>query len=133
MPGYVGVRMGSGLVSMIAAATTYALFQLTGTQLVIIRKIGVFNHQGANVTVQIGYDTLAAVWTPVRPDILCLAGMDNVLEEAGLPICGNTPRGFQINTTAVVGFAGAIAARTSAAAAVPADVEIEIEFELIGS
>ena len=133
MPAYVGHRLGSNLVSITVAATTTALFTLSGTQRAIIRKIRGFNHQLANVTLQIGYDTLGGVWTPVMPDILLLAGMDNVIPEAELPVCGNTPEGFQPDTTPVTGFAGAIAAQASAAGAAPNDIEVEIEIEIIGS
>jgi len=131
---YEGYKLSSNLVSIVAATTTTALFTLGGTQRAIIRKVRAFNHQGANITLQLGYDTNAAigVWTPVMPDILCLAGMDMAIEENDLPVCGNTPHGFQIDTTANVGFAGVIAAQASAAGAAPNDIEVIIELEIIG-
>lgn len=128
-----GKRLTSNLVEVVAAATTTALFTLTGTQRAIVRKIRVMNNQGANIMLQLGYDTLAAAWTPVMPDIMCLAGVDNVIPEAELPICGNTPQGFQIDTTLVTGFAGVIAVQSDAAGAAPNAVEVIIELELIGS
>ncbi len=125
-----GVRKSSGLISVVAATTTTAIWTLTGLRRAVVRKLRVFNHQAANITLQLGYDTLAAAWTPVMPDFFCIAGMDNNWQEIELPNSGNTPQGFQIDTTAVTGFAGVIACQASAAGAAPLDIEVQVELEI---
>jgi len=128
-----GRRVSSPLISVVAAATTTAVYTLTGTQLGIIRKIMWFTNQAGNPTLQVGYTTLAAVWTPVMPDIYMLTGIDGELDEANLPVAGNTIQGFQIDATLVTGFAGIIAVRASAAGAAPNDVRVRVEIEIFGS
>jgi hypothetical protein len=123
------VRVAGPLASITVAATTTALYTISLGRRAIIRKIRWFNHGGANAILQIGYDTLAAAWTPVMPDILMVALMDGVMTEDELIIAGNTPEGFFRDTTALTGFAGVIAAQSNIAAVAPNDVEVQIEVD----
>lgn len=123
------VRISGGLRSIVAATTSTALHTISTGLTAVIRKIIVRNHQGANIDLQIGYDTLAAVFTVVLPDLLCLAGMENIWTEDDIPIMGNYPQGFKADTTPVTGNTGIIVGQASAAAAAPADIEVIIEVE----
>lgn len=125
-----GIRITGGLASITVAATTTTLHTISTGKRAIIKKIRVNNRQGANVNLTIGYNTLAAVWTPVMPNLVCMPG-ENSWSETDLPICGNTPEGFQADSTAVTGFGGNIAARASAAAVSPNDIQVQIEVEEI--
>lgn len=128
----IGIRQSGPLVSIVAAATDAILFILgTATaQRAIIRKIMVMNHQAAPITLQIGFTTLGAVFTPVLPDLYCINGIESSWTEEELPICGNTPEGFQADATAVTGTLGNIIAQASAAGAIPLDIEVRIEVEV---
>ena len=124
-------RYTSGLISIVAAATTTALFTCTGNAIYIVRKVMCRNNQGANIQLVLGYDNLAVAWVPVMPSLTCLTGLDNEWVEAELPVAGNTVQGWTIDATPLTGWAGVIAARVSAAAAIPNDVQVTIEVEEI--
>lgn len=124
-----GVRLSSGLVSIVAAATSTVLWILSAGKKAVVKKLIVHNHQGAAVTLQIGHLTLGGAFTPDVVDFYCLAGIDNVWTEFELPIFGNTREGFCADTTPVTGTLGNIIAQASAAGADPADVEVCIEVE----
>lgn len=125
------LRITGGLVSCVAAATTYTLHTLSTGKRAIVRKISAFNHQAVAVRLQIGYLTLGAVFTPCLPDIYLVTGMDLRLTEDEIPVCGNSPEGFIADTTAVTGTLGNISCQVSAAAAAPADIEVQVEVEEI--
>lgn len=127
-----GIRLGSGLISVVAAATTTRLFTLgtVSTKKAIIRKIFWHNRTGGNGTLSIGYLTLGAVFTPVLPLILMLNGIDGQLEEVDIPITGNTVEGFCAERTLVTGSLGNIDCQTSVGGAAPADVLVSIEVEV---
>lgn len=123
------VTAGSTYVTITAAATTTPLHTISAGRRCIVRKIRWHNLGVANVGLQIGYDTnaVAPVWTPVLPNILMLAGIDGELTEDQIPIVGNDPEGFFVDTTITTGFAGVIAARITAAVAAGVQVSIEVE------
>jgi hypothetical protein len=131
MPKHRAVRITGGLVSCVAAATSYTLHTLSLNKRAQIKKLRAFNHQPGNVRLTIGYLTNAAlpVFTPVMPDILLIAGMDFAVPESELPVCGNTPEGFAADTTATTGTLGDIVCQVSAAGAAPSDVEVQVEVE----
>lgn len=124
--------LGSPLRSITVAATSTLLFTLPTSHrcVAIVRKVMFFNHQAANVTLQIGYVTAAAAFTVVLPDILMLAGMGDTITADQLPIAGNNIFGFADDNTAVTGTTGDIYAQASAAAAAPNDIEVAIEVEI---
>ena len=123
-------RFSTGLISIVAAATTTLCWTLGTNKTARIVKLVVRNRAGANIDLTIGYTTLGAVWTPVAPNFQCLAGGGpDIWTELELPPMGNTPFGFQADTTAVTGTAGNIQVRSSAAAAAPADVQVMMEIE----
>jgi len=122
-------RISGGLRNVVAAATTTALHTISAGKTARIKKIHAFNGQPANVTLELGYDNLAAAWTPVLPRYNLIAGMDTELGEDQIPMAGNTPDGFHVDVTAVTGFAGVIAARASAAGAGVLGVQVVIEVE----
>lgn len=126
----MGTKITGGLVSIVAAATSTTLHTLSLNKRAKIKKIRANNRTGAIVTLQIGYDTNAGapVFTPVMPDLSLLPG-ENWYEEGELPVCGNTPEGFQADTTVTTGTLGNIIGQASAAAAAPADVQVQIEVE----
>lgn len=122
-------RISGGLRNIVAAATTTALHTISAGRTARIKKLHAFNGQLANVTLEIGYDNLAAAWTPVLPRYALITGMDFTLGEDEIPMCGNSPDGFHVDTTALTGFAGVISARASAAGAGVLAVSVEIEVE----
>lgn len=134
IPWFPALRVGSNRVSVTVAATTTALATLTGTMKAVIRKLRVYHARVGNIMLELGYATnaFAPVWTPVLPAFLCLTGIDNDWTELELPVAGNTPFGFQIDTTPNTGFAGVIACQASAAGVAPNNILVSIEFEAIG-
>lgn len=122
-------RISGGLRAITVAATTTALHTISTGKTARIKKIMAYSRQGANVTLEIGYDTLGAVWTPVMPPITLVPNLDVGLSEADIPIAGNTPDGFHADATLVTGFAGVIAARASAAGVAPNHISVVIEVE----
>lgn len=127
-----GIRVSGPLVSIVAAATSTIVYTLgtTRPERVIIRKVLIFNRQAATILLSIGFDTVAAVFTQVLPQLSAVANIPVTYNEDDLPICGNTPEGFQADTAAVTGTLGNIVAQASAAAAAPANVLIRVEVEI---
>ena len=122
----VKIRLQSGLISIVVAATSTLGFTANGKK-VVIKKVYWRNRSGANANLTIGYTTLAAAWVPVFPDIQMINGVDGGMEEEELPIMGNTPEGFIPDTTPVTGTLGDIILRSSVAGAAPADVQVTME------
>ena len=127
----MSVRISGGLVSIVAAATSTVVHTLSLNKRAVVKKLRVFNHQANPITLQLGHLTLGAVFTPDTPDFLCPAGIDSFWEEDELPIFGNTPEGFKSDATPVTGTLGNVIAQASAAAAVPNDIEVQVEVEEI--
>lgn len=102
-------------------------------KLAIIRKIMWHNRTAGNGNLVIGFGDRTVAGSLFRrrfPLILMLAGIDGELDEANIPISGNTPRGFILDTTPVTGTTGAILVGTDAAGvavATPVEVTMEIE------
>lgn len=120
-------------VSIVAAATSYIAFLMPTNGRVILRKLHWINRTGANGFLRVGYLTNAAipVFTQVLPDILVLNGIDGMLNGDELPMCGNTPAGFEAETTANVGTTGDIVLQASVGAAAPTDLIVAGEVEVI--
>lgn len=102
-------------------------------KLAIIRKVMWRNRTGANGNLVIGFGDrtpAGSLFNRRYPLILMLAGIDGELGEADLPISGNTPRGFILDTTIPTGTTGAILVGTDIAGvalATPVEVTMEIE------
>lgn len=138
----MGVRLSSGLISIIAAgvvapSNASTLWLLSPGKRAIIKKIMWINRTGGGGFLRIGYDDRVAPvagpnFTQVLPDILMVAGVDGAMREEDLPICGNTREGFAVDTTANTGTVGNIMAESSVGGAAPNDVMVEIEVEEIG-
>lgn len=126
-----GIRLQSGLISIVAAATSTTGFILPLGKRAIIKKIHWRNRSGSNADLTIGYTNLAAAFVAIFPNILMVNGVDDGFEEGELPIMGNTPEGFMANTTALTGTLGNIILCSSVAGAAPADVQITLEVEVL--
>ena len=128
----VGIRLGTGQVSVVAAATTTVLHPLSAGKRAVIKKICWMNRAAAgNTELQIGYLTVGAVFTQVLPDIQMIANIDGQVGEEDLPSVGNGPEGFAADTTLVTGTLGNIVCQCVAAGAAPNDVLVALEVEEI--
>lgn len=138
----MGIRISGPLVSLTAigagiggavtnAATAHTLS--TGKR-AVIKKIMWRNNSLTNGFLLVGYGdrTVAgSLFRQVLPSILMLAGIDGEMSELDIPNGGNTPEGFQTDTTAVTGTVGNILVETDAAGvgAIPANVQVKIEVD----
>lgn len=124
-------RIGSPMISIVAAATTTPVFTCQANKLYLIRKIICTNNQGAPIQLIFGYTNLAAAWVQVSLPFIAINALDNTWIEDEIPVFGNYQTGWQVDTTALTGWAGIIACRSSAAAAAPNNVLVQIELEEI--
>jgi len=113
-----GVRLGSGFVDILVAATSYTAWTLSTGKSAVIKKVHWFNNTGAGGFLQIGFTTLGAAWTPLM-EILMVNGVDGELREDDLPIFGNSPQGFVSDTTLVTGTLGNIIVRGTVGGVTP--------------
>ena len=141
-----GVRLSTGLVQLTAVgngdgiaigATAFTLFTLptqrAGTR-AVIRKLAFRNQSGGNGNLLIGYADLTAPGAGALfvliGAVYMINGIADFMTEAELPIFGNTPQGFQADTTPVTGTLGNIIVETDclgAAVLTPVGVIAEIE------
>ena len=105
--------------SMVAANTTYTLYQISPGNKARIKKIIVTNRTGANGYLRLGY----GAFTQVFPDILIINGVDLELTEDDLPEYWWRETGS--STTDIV-------AQSSVGAASPTDVQVFVEVEEVG-
>lgn len=148
----MGTRVSSGLISLIATgagdggaiANAVALLTMPTVRpmKLVIRKLRWRNRSGVAANLLIGYGdrTLAgSLFRQVFPSIWMLAGIDDVLEEGQIPVFGNTPEGFYVDTRPTpavapfVGTIGDILVETDSAVvgAAPGDVQVMAEIELL--
>jgi len=126
----MGIRLGSGRINILVAATSYTAWTPSTGKRAIIRKILWYNNTGAAGYLQIGFLTLAAVFTEVLPRILMVNGAEGAIGEDELPIVGNTREGFYPDTTLVTGTLGLITVQATVGGAIPTcSVAMEIEEE----
>lgn len=119
------VRVSSPIASCIAATTPVTLFTLpydasTG----IIRKVRVWNGQGATVTVDIGYTPTAGSFTKELIPFVCQSAVDVSWTEEELPNYEFPAVASNTSTTV-------IQVQASAAGASPADVRVQVEVGII--
>jgi len=108
-----GVRKASPVASVVAGASGTLVKALPPNRTAEIRKIRIFNHNGAATSVTFGAGLLGAFVGATEP-IPVLNGMDLILTEDQIP-----DTEFTANITA----------SCTVAAAAPANVEIQIETE----
>lgn len=124
----MGIRLTGGIVGILVAATSYTAWTLSTGKRAIIRKVMWYNNTGGNGFLSIGITTLGAVFTEVLPRILMVNGVEGSMDEDQLPIAGNSPEGFQSDTTLVTGTLGNIIVRGTVGGALPTcTVIIEVE------
>lgn len=127
-------RVAGPLVSMVAPLTSYVLYTkgTTTPKKTRLKKIMWCNRAAGNGFLRIGYLTNAGipVFTQVLPDIMMIGGgADGELNQADIPLCGNTPDGFAVDLTAATGSNGNIVAQATVGGAAPADVQVKVEIE----
>lgn len=122
-------RISSGLISIVAPLATTLGLTISPGKRVVIMKLRWINRTGANGFLRIGYNTIPGVFTPVFPDIMLVAGLEDGYAEDELPIMGNGPEGFSADTTPVTGTNGNIQLQATVGGAAPADVQVEMEVE----
>lgn len=108
-----GLRKPSPTALCVAAATPIALYTMPLGRTFVIRKVNVWNGQGAPVEVQIG-SGLGGLFGQLLPSLYAINGMDNEWTEDQLP-----------NTE----FVAAATVQASAAGAAPANVRVTLEVE----
>lgn len=122
----LGVRKANnaGMVDINAALTSTLLHTLpTGIPATAkVRKVLAYNNTGGNVRLRLGYVTLAAAFVQTIPDLLCLAGFENVWTEEDLPNYE-----FRPDTTPVTGTLGDIFGQITACAANEVSVLLELD------
>lgn len=137
----MGDRFSTGLINITAVwagvagaiTNTPVLWTLSAGKRAVIRKLRWRNRTGGagNLIIGFGDRTVAgSLFRQVFPWIMMVNGIDDGLDEDLLPIMGNYPQGFCVDTTAVTGTAGAIRVATDAAGvavATPVEVIAEIE------
>ncbi len=134
-PVVILTAVGAGVGGAVAnAGTAWAASQ--GSKKVKIRKIRFLNLTLAAGYLLVGYGDLTGAGSLFRramPDIYMLAGIpDGERTEDQLPACGNTPDGFQTDTTIPTGTNGNILIETTIAGVgvgTPVHVQIEVEEE----
>lgn len=117
----MGTRLTGGIVGLLVAATSYTAWTLSLGKRAVIRKIMWYNNTGGASVLEVGFLTNAAVpvFTAVLPRILMVNGNDGQIPEDQLPIAGNTPEGFQADTTANTGTLGNIIVQATVGGALP--------------
>ena len=140
----MGQRLTGGMVALVATgagnggavANALTAWTLSAGKRAIIRKITWRNRTGANANLLIGFGDRTAVgslFRQVLPTILMINGIDGELSEDLLPICGNTPQGFQADTTVPTGTVGNILVETDSVLVAPppatTDIQVIIEVE----
>lgn len=122
----IGVRKANnaGLVLIVAAGVPALLHTMPTSMPTTakIRKVVAYNGAGVATLLQIGYVTLAAAWVQTLPSLLCLAGFENIWNEADL-----ANYEFRPDTTLVTGTLGDIMAQISAFVAGQVQVRLEVE------
>ena len=109
-----GIRHTGTMVSIVAAATPTSVYLLTTGRTCEIRKIMISNRNPANANIQIGMG-LGAAFVQCIPQIFAVgSGQDLEITEEQIP-------NFE--------FTADITAQSSAAAAAPNDVQIQVEVE----
>jgi hypothetical protein len=108
-----GIRKASPAVSIVAAATPTALYTLSPGRIARIRKIMWRNNNGAPAVLDIGTG-LGGAWAQILPSIDMPAGINGSMTEDEIP---------------AIEFVANITAQSSAAAAAPNDIELQIEVE----
>lgn len=115
----------SAIASIVAASTSTTLYTCPyDGSTAIIRKLTIFNNQGAPVTVQIGYTPTSGSFTKQLPDFYAINGQDNEWTEDQLPAYEFPSQASNASTTI-------IQVQASAAAAAPNDVRVQIEVEVL--
>ena len=115
----VGVRHTSAMGSIIAAATTVTLHQLTPNRTAIIRKIMWANRGAVSGVLRIG----SGDFTARIPEIDIFAGLGGVLTEDDLP---------NYEFRLLVDVAADITTQSDVGGAAPADIQVMIEVEEFG-
>lgn len=108
-----GIRVASGIASIVAAASGTALHALPANRTAKARKIRIFNHNAVASNVSLGTG-LAGAYVAATVAWQVLAGMELTITAEEIPD---------------VEFAANITAAASVAAAAPANVEVQIEVE----
>ena len=125
------IAVGAGVAGVITNAGTAWI--LTAGRVAVIRKIRWHNRSGLNGNLLVGFGdrTVAgSLFRQVLPNIWMINGIDDAIEEAFLPIAGNSVNGFQVDTTAVTGSIGNILVESTyatIAGGTPVEVIIEVE------
>lgn len=125
------VAVGAGIGGAVANAGTAHILS-TGKR-AVIKKI-MWRSGGGNRDLLIGYGDLTAagsLFRQVLPNIQMLANIDGEMDESEIPNGGNTPEGFQADTTVPTGTSGNILVETDTAGvgAIPNNVQVRIEVE----
>lgn len=137
----MGVRISGPLISLeaigagIGGAVTNAgtAHTLSTGKRAVIKKI-VWLNRAATGRLLIGFGdrtVTGSLFRQTLPSILMLSGIDGEMGEDEIPNGGNTPEGFQTDTTAVTGTIGNILVETDAVGvgAAPVNVQVRIEVE----
>ena len=114
----------AGMVLVNAAVTTFVLHTMPTVipSTAKIRKILAYNNTGGNALLQLGYLSLAAVFVQTIPDLLCLAGIENIWNEIDIPNYE-----FRPDTTLVTGTLGDIVCQVPVVIANAVVVLLEVE------
>jgi len=114
----------AGMVTVNAAVTTFVLHTMPTVipSTAKIRKILAYNNTGGNALLQLGYLSLAAVFVQTIPDLLCLAGIENIWNEIDIPNYE-----FRPDTTLVTGTLGDIVCQVPVVIANAVVVLLEVE------
>ncbi len=127
----VGTVVTPAMASIVGALASTILHTISPGKRAIIRKLMCTNRTLANGFLRIGFLDNVAAFNQVWPDILIPAGADIEINEADLPIRGNAPEGFEVDTTAGAGALGIIYAQATVGGAAPNDVQVMLEVEEI--
>lgn len=108
-----GILKATPIASCVANSTAVTLHTMSPGRTANLRKLSIFNGNGAPTRIQIGTG-LAAAFVQAIPDIYCVNGQDLQITEEQIP---------------AVEFTADITVRATTAAASPADVQVLAEVE----
>lgn len=127
------VALGAGIGGAVANAQIAVLMPGNPKKL-RIRKIMWHNGIAAQANLLVGYGDLTgagSLFRQILPNIIMAPGLDGELDEAHIPLAGNTPDGMYPDAAVPTGTTGDILVETDSAAvgAAPNNVQVRIEVE----